>query len=366
MVIPSNVLKKYECYSNNTNTKSEGEARNIYHKPATSTGGSRRDQLLAMKVLVSLNFPDAGIDMLRKKGMQLTVWTDDIPMTREQLLLASREHDILWSSSIYTIDAPFLEANRHLKLISQFAAGYNNIDTNKARALGIQVANTPDAMADATADIAFGLLLTVSRKMFFMHKRILSNKWGAFRPRAHLGMELRGKTVGIIGMGRIGTEFARRCLGAYGMKVLYHNRSRNREAEKSLKATYVSLAELLHQSDIVSVHAALTEETRELMNRGAFSKMKPTAIFINTARGGIHNEPDLIEALQKGIIWGAGLDVTNPEPMKADNPLLFMENVAVTPHIGSATVEARNEMSRLAAMNILQYIRGEAITNRIV
>ncbi len=319
-----------------------------------------------MKILVSMNFPESGIEMLRKEGLQLTLWTDDTPMTREQLILACREHDILWSSSIYTIDAPFLEANSHLKLISQFAAGYNNIDTNMARSLGILVANTPDAMADATADIAFGLMLAVSRKMLFMHKRILSNNWGAFRPRAYLGMELKGKTVGIVGLGRIGTEFAKRCAGAYGMKVLYHNRRRNREAEIALEAVYVTLDELLDQSDIVSVHAALTDETRELMNRDAFTKMKSTAIFINTARGGIHEETDLIEALQNGIIWGAGLDVTNPEPMSPENPLLAMENVAVTPHIGSATVEARNEMSRLAATNILQFIRGETITNRVV
>lgn len=318
-----------------------------------------------MRVLVSMNFPEVGIEMLRREGLSLTVWPHDTPMTKDQLLQACREHDILWSSSVYAIDAPFLEANRHLKLISQFAAGYNNIDVERARALGIQVANTPDAMADATADIAFGLLLAVSRKMFFMHKKILRDDWGPFRPKAHLGMELKNKTVGVLGMGRIGSEFARRCAGAYAMKVLYHNRNRNMLAEKEIPATYVSLSDLLKESDILSVHCALTEETRGLMDRSAFSKMKPTAIFINTARGGIHQETDLIEALENKVIWGAGLDVTNPEPMKSDNPLLVMENVAVTPHIGSATVEARTEMSRLAAYNIIQYVRGETVSNLI-
>ncbi len=319
-----------------------------------------------MKVLVSLNFPSCGIEMLQKEGLAVNVWNDDTPMSREQLVQASRQHDILWSSGIYDLDANFLEANRHLKLISQFAAGYNNIDTDKARELGIMIANTPDAMADATADIAFALMLAVSRKMFYMHKRILNGNWGAFRPRAHLGMELKGKTVGIIGLGRIGTEFGLRCAGAYGMKILYHNRNRNIEAEKLLRASYVSIEELLGQSDVVSVHAALTDATKELMNRDTFSLMKPGAIFINTARGGIHNETDLIEALQSGMIWGAGLDVTNPEPMVPGNPLLTMENVAITPHIGSATIQARNEMSRLAALNILQFVRGEDLTNRVV
>lgn len=231
--------------------------------------------------------------------------------------------------------------------------------------MGIPVANTPDAMADATADIAFGLMLAVSRKMFFMHKKIIRDDWGPFRPQANLGMELKGKTVGIFGLGRIGTEFAKRCAGAYGMKIIYHNRNRNLVAERLLNATYVSFDELLGNSDIISVHAAMTPGTTELFNREAFQKMKPGAIFINTARGGMHNEKDLIEVLKNRIIWGAGLDVTNPEPMLASNPLLSMENVAVTPHIGSATTEARNEMSRLAALNILQFIRGESVTNLV-
>ncbi|MBT8184533.1 MAG: D-glycerate dehydrogenase, partial [Eudoraea sp.] len=189
--------------------------------------------------------------------------------------------------------------------------------------------------------------------------------WKHFRPKANLGIELKGKTVGVLGMGRIGTEFAKRCKGAYEMRVIYHNRSRNRTAELDLGAQLVSFDELLAQSDVLSVHVALTEETRELMNASAFKKMKATAIFINTARGGIHDEIALITALQNKTIWGAGLDVTNPEPMLPDNPLLEMKNVAVSPHIGSATVEARNEMSRLAALNIIQFSRGEKLTNLV-
>ncbi|PIB37977.1 2-hydroxyacid dehydrogenase [Maribacter sp. 4G9] len=318
-----------------------------------------------MKVLVSLNFPPLGIEMLKKEGLDVTVWTNDIPMTREQLIHATQEHDVLLSSSIYALDADFLEQNKHLKLISQFAVGYNNIDIKKAAELGIPVTNTPNAMTDATADIAFGLMMAVSRKMFYMHKKIISGDWGHFRPQANLGMELKGKTVGIFGMGRIGSAFAKRCHGAYDMNVIYHNRTPNPEMEKELNASYVSFEELLKESDVLSIHASLSEETKGLFDADAFSKMKPSAIFINTARGGLHDEKSLIEALQNHVIWGAGLDVTDPEPIKKDNPLLHMENVAVTPHLGSATVEARNEMSRLAALNIIQFSKGETLTNLV-
>ncbi len=159
-------------------------------------------------------------------------------MNPEQLLEATLHHDILLSSSIYNLDSQFLTQNKHLKLISQFAAGYNNIDIETAVQLGIPVANTPNAMTDATADIAFALMLAVARKMFFMHQKILDDDWGPFRPKAHLGMELKGKTVGIFGMGRIGTAFAERCAGAYGMKVVYHNRAANSKLEQQTQGHF--------------------------------------------------------------------------------------------------------------------------------
>ncbi len=318
-----------------------------------------------MKVLVSIDIPSIGIELLHAEGLEVTSWKNDLPMTKEQLKEATKQHDILLSSSIYDIDSDFLDRNNHLKLISQFAVGYDNIDLKKAKELNIPVANTPGAMTDATADIAFALMLAVARKMFYMHKKIIANEWDHFRPKANLGVELKEKTVGIFGLGRIGVEFAKRCVGAFKMKVIYHNRHRNMEAEETTGATYVSFEELLRQSDVLSIHSALTSATKEVFNKNAFEKMKPTSIFINTARGGIHNENDLIFALKNKSIWGAGLDVTNPEPMKHDNLLLSMENVAVLPHIGSATVEARNEMSRLAALNIIQFYKGEPIKNLV-
>jgi glyoxylate reductase len=256
-----------------------------------------------------------------------------------------------------TIDKKFLNACKHLDIISQFAVGYDNINIAEATGLGIPIGYTPGAMSDATADTAFGLMIAVSRKMFYMHKTIAKGEWTYFKPKANLGIELKNKTIGIFGLGRIGQEMAMRCKGAYNMKVIYHNRKPNSKAEEILNARFVSFEELLNQSDVLSVHSALNDETKGIFNKNAFSKMKPNSIFINTARGAIHNEQDLADALNAGTIWGAGLDVTNPEPMKVDNPLLSLANVAVLPHIGSATVEARNEMSRMAAMNIVEFYK---------
>ena len=208
-------------------------------------------------------------------------------------------------------------------------------------------------------------MLAVSRKICHVHKSIISGDWGFFRPRANLGQELKGKTIGIFGMGRIGIEMAKRCKGAYNMKVIYCNRTSNLSGEQELGARKVEFDQLLEESDIISVHCALTDETRGVFNAQAFKMMKQSALFINTSRGSVHNQHDLYQALVSGEIWGAGLDVTDPEPMKPDDPLLSLENVAITPHIGSATVEARDEMSRLAAQNLIQFSRGEIVKNQV-
>jgi glyoxylate reductase len=276
---------------------------------------------------------------------------------------AAKQHNVLLCLSADKIDVAFLNECKHLEIISQFAVGYDNINVPEATKLGIPVGNTPDVLSDATADIAFGLMMTVSRKFFYLHKSIAKGEWRYFQPKKNLGIELKNKTLGIFGLGRIGIEMAKRCKGAYNMNVIYHNRKRNESAEKELGAKWVSFDELLQQSDVLSVHSMLSEETKGIFNKSAFSKMKSNAIFINTSRGGVHNEPDLIEALNNKIIWGAGLDVTNPEPMLPDNPLLSMESVAVLPHIGSGTVEARNAMSRLAAENIIQFYKTGIVPN---
>ncbi|MBN2812775.1 MAG: D-glycerate dehydrogenase [Bacteroidales bacterium] len=309
------------------------------------------------RVLLTRIFPERAAEMLSNAGFAVTQWQEDRPMLKEELIQMTQDHDAILCTLTDTIDKAFMDACPRLEVISQFAVGYDNIDVATATLKGIPVGYTPDVLTEATADVAFGLMINASRNMFFMHKQIIAGQWGYFRPKAHLGMELKNKTLGILGMGRIGTAMARRCRGAYNMSVIYHNRNRNESAEKELNARYVDFDTLLAESDVLSVHCALTRDTRGIFNKASFGKMKHTALFINTARGGVHNETDLIEALERGVIWGAGLDVTNPEPMLPENPLLQMEHVAVLPHIGSATSEARNAMANLAAENIIRFFR---------
>ena len=316
-----------------------------------------------IKILVTRNIPVTGVELLRKEGFSVTAWPHERPMTDEELITAGKKHNVILCVSADNIGTNFINACSHLEMISQFAVGYDNIDVALATKLGIPIGYAPGVMNEATADIAFGLMIAVARKFFFMHKGILRGEWTYFKPNANLGFEFNKKTLGIFGLGRIGMAMAKRCKGAYDMNIIYCNRKANPEAERLYGAKQVSFDELLAQSDVISVHSALNNETREIFNKGAFTKMKPSSIFINTARGGVHNEEDLADALKKGVIWGAGLDVTNPEPMKNDNPLLEMEDVCILPHIGSATIEARNEMSRMAAENIISYYRNNTVPN---
>ena len=318
-----------------------------------------------MKVFVSRKIPEIGYELLKNAGLEVTAWGDDRPLTQDELIKYSKEHHALICMNGEKINSHFINECRHLKVISLYSVGYDNIDIAAATQLKIPVGNTPDVLSNATADIAFTLLLMTSRKAIFHHKRILTRQWDFFRPTANLGIELQYKTLGIFGLGRIGFEMAKRCRGAYNMNIIYHNRSRNLHAENELQATKVSFDELLSQSDVLSVHTALTPETKGKFDYSAFSKMKSNCIFINTARGGMHQQDDLVKALNEGLIWGAGLDVTNPEPMPPDDPLLLMPNVTVLPHIGSATVEARNGMARIAAENAIAGLKGERLPHAI-
>jgi glyoxylate reductase len=318
-----------------------------------------------IKVFITRDIPSIGIDLLKKEGFIVSVWPHDRPIPFDELIKGAKEATAVICLGTDRISKDFLQECNHLDIISLLAVGYDNIDVAKANELGIPLGYAPGAMSNATADIAFGLMIAVSRKFFYMHKKIAKGEWTHFRPKANLGMELKNKTLGIFGLGRIGMEMAKRCRGAYDMKVIYTNRKPNEEAERMFGAKKVSFEDLLAQSDVISVHSALNEETRGIFNKSSFAKMKPTSIFINTARGPVHDEEDLVEALNTGTIWGAGLDVTNPEPMKPANPLLEMENAAILPHIGSATIEARNEMSRMAAMNIIEFYKGNKIPTQI-
>lgn len=313
-----------------------------------------------MKVFVTNIIPQVGIQLMEQAGLEVTQWTEKRKLSGEELIAQCRGYDALLCVS-NRLDAAFFEASRHLKVVALHSVGYDNVDIQAATRAGIPVGNTPGVLSDATAETAFLLMIATARKAFYLHKKIIDGGWGFTEPTADLGISLEGKTLGIYGLGKIGFVMARKCAAAYNMNIIYHNRHRNVEAEDALKAVKVSFEELLEQSDVLSVHTALTPETKGQFNKQAFARMRRSAIFINTARGGIHNEADLTEALQNGIIWGAGLDVTNPEPMQKDNPLLQMPSVSILPHIGSATMETRDAMATLAARNIIAGLHNERL-----
>ncbi|GLB53256.1 hypothetical protein NBRC110019_22960 [Neptunitalea chrysea] len=317
------------------------------------------------KIFVNRNIPSSAIELLTKSGFNLLVWDGDISLSNTKVKELLLDCDAFLSTGEIVIEEELLEGNSRLKIVSQASSGYNNIAIDAATKLNILVANAPNTMNKATADIAFALMLAASRKMFYMYELIKKGAWDSFKFTDFLGQELHNKTLGVFGLGSIGFEMAKLCKQAYNMEVIYHNRKPNEKANDELNAKYVSFDKLLIESDVLSVHCNLTSDTQGIFDKNTFSKMKSTSIFVNVARGGVHVEEDLIEALKTGEIWGAGLDVTNPEPMAKANPLLKMENVAVTPHIGSATVTARMAMAEAAAINIIQFFKGEKVTNSI-
>lgn len=315
-----------------------------------------------MKIFITKQIPQVGIDMLLSEGHELTINPDEnTPLSQEDLINNCKQHDALIVAGFALLNEHFFSKCSHLKVISLLSVGYDTVDLQAATKYKIPISNTPDVLSRATAEIAFLLMLSVARKSFYNYMKIVRGEWKQFEPTADLGIDLHNATIGIYGLGKIGFEMAKKCKDAYGMKVIYHNRNRNKKAEQELDATYVSFDELLQQSDVLSVHANLSESTKSIFDKEAFSKMKTNAIFVNTARGTMHNEEDLKHALDNGIIWGAGLDVTNPEPMQKDNPLLFMPNVCVLPHIGSATQQTRDAMATLVAKNIIATDKGEPL-----
>ncbi len=311
------------------------------------------------KVLITRRISENALALIKKSGYDTTVYTELKNIAQEDLIRMCEGHVGLLSVGPNKIDEHFLNSCKHLKGIALMSVGYDKVDVNAAIKHRIPISNTPDVLSEATADTAFLLMLSVARKAFYMHKTIARGEWNFFDPMQNLGQELYGKTLGVLGLGRIGLEMAKKASAAYKMEVVYHNRNRNELAEKEVGARYLSFDELLTESDVLSVHVNLTEKTKEIFNKSAFDKMKPNAIFINTARGAIHNEEDLLAALANGTIWGAGLDVTNPEPMDRNNPLLDMENVCILPHIGSATEETREKMAMMAAENMVAALKGE-------
>jgi glyoxylate reductase len=245
-----------------------------------------------------------------------------------------------------------------LKVVANIEVGYNNIDVAACTARGVMVTNTPGVLDDSTADLAWTLMLGAARRITEVERRVRNGEWTGWRLKQWLGTDVHHATLGIVGMGRIGQAVARRAAG-FGMRILYHNRSRRPDAERTTGAQYAPFDELLRESDYVVLLTPLTEETRNLMGEREFSLMKPTAVFVNVSRGGTVDEAALYRALVDKQIWAAGLDVFQQEPVPLDNPLLSLPNVVALPHIGSATYQTRLEMARLAAANIAAVLSGE-------
>lgn len=312
-------------------------------------------------VYVSRMIPEVGLDMLRSQT-NLRLHEGALPPTREELLRGVAGCVGILSLLSDRIDGEVFEAaGRDLKVVSNFAVGTNNIDIAEANRRGIAVGNTPDVLTDATADIAVSLLLAVSRRMKQGAQAVENGAWKTWEPRGWIGLDLAGKTLGIVGMGRIGEAVARRLWGGWQMKVLYTSRRAKPELDSRWGARHVDLAELLANSDFVSLHVPLTPATNHLIDSHALSLMKPTSVLINTARGEVVDQVALEKTLREGRIFAAGLDVCTPEPLPLDSPLLQLENCLILPHIGSATVDTRNAMAERAANNLLAGIQGQAL-----
>ena len=313
------------------------------------------------RVFVTRRIPEAGLRRIIQ-ACDADVWDEPLPPPRDVLLERVAGCSGLVSLLTEAIDRELMDAaGPQLRVISNFAVGTNNVDVDEATRRGIRVGNTPDVLTDATADLAFALLISAARRIVQGQDYARAGEWRTWEPLGHIGQDLVGRTIGIVGLGRIGFAMAKRCQGGWGMRVLYHDRVSNPRAEAELNAKRVDFDTLLAESDFVSVHVDLNESTRGLFDAAAFRQMRPTAVFINSARGPIHDQPDLCEALRSGEIFAAGLDVTDPEPIPPDDPLLALPNCVVVPHIASATVSSRNGMAEIAADNLLAGLAGQPL-----
>ncbi|KAA0548553.1 D-glycerate dehydrogenase [Bacillus sp. BGMRC 2118] len=309
-------------------------------------------------IFITRKIPENALQLLREQCV-VEMWDkEDVPVPAELLREKVKTVDGLYCMLSDSINKEMIEEAMNLKVISNLAVGYNNIDIQAASEKGIMVTNTPGVLNEATADLTFALLMATARRIPEASEFVREGTWKSWSPMLLTGQDVFGATIGIIGMGRIGEAVARRAKG-FNMNILYHNRNRKEQAEKELGATYVSLDELVTQSDFVVLLAPFTEETKNLIAKKELDQMKENAILINVARGGMVNEADLYEALVQKKIWAAGLDVFEQEPVPLSHPLLTLPNVVVLPHIGSASINTRITMSEVAATNMLQALNGQ-------
>lgn len=318
------------------------------------------------RVFVTRRIPDEGLRPILE-ATEATVWPDELPPPRDVLLGAVDGCDGVLTLLTDSVDAEFLDrAGPGLRVVSNYAVGFDNIDVAEAARRGVAVGNTPGVLTETTADLAFALLMASARRLPEAERYVRAGRWRMWSPTLLLGSDVHGATLGIVGFGRIGQAVARRAAG-FGMTVLCHSRTSVAAAlVAELGVTVVPLDELLRRSDFVSLHVTLTPETRHLIDARALALMKPTAVLVNTARGGVVDGRALHAALRDGVIAGAALDVTDPEPIAPDDPLLTLGSCLVVPHVGSATRATRGRMAQMAAANLLAGVRGEPLPTPVV
>jgi len=316
--------------------------------------------ILRPRVFVTRRFFPEALEVLTDAA-DTEVWPDDEPPTTEQLLGKVVEADGILTNIMDRIDADVFQAAHRLKVVSQLGVGVDNIDVAEATRRGVLVGNTPGVLAKATADIAFGLLMSAARRISEGDRWLRAGNWKMqYHPMVWLGAEVHGATLGIVGMGQIGVEMAKRARG-FDMRVIYYSRTRKPELESELGMEYFEPSDLLSTADFVTLHIPLTLETRHFIGERELQLMKPTAILINAARGAVVDSQALYTALKEGWISGAALDVTDPEPILPDDPLLSLDNLVITPHIGSASIDSRRRTCLLAARNVVAGIQGKRL-----
>jgi glyoxylate reductase len=307
------------------------------------------------KVFVTREIPAKGLDLV-KEFCDADVWPGEMPPLRAELLARIRDVDGVLTLLTEKVDAEFMSAAPRLKVISNMAVGYDNVDVAEATRRKIPVGNTPGVLTDATADMAFALLLAAARRLPEGQKYIREGLWKTWHPQLLLGADFVGATLGIVGFGRIGQAVAKRAQG-FGLRVIFYDPT----SQPAFGALPVDLDTLLRESDFVSIHVPLNSETRHLVNAEFLSKMKPNAILVNTSRGGVLDQSALFDVLKLKRIFGAALDVTDPEPLPMNSPLLTLENCLIVPHLGSASKHTRDMMSFLAAQNLIAGLKGERL-----
>jgi glyoxylate reductase len=319
------------------------------------------------KVYVTRQIPADGIDLLKGKGYEVDVSGKDGVLTKEELVAALRgkEYDAVLCLLTDTVDAEVFDAAPKAKIFANYAVGFNNVDIEEARKRGITVTNTPEVLTDTVAEHTFALILSITSRIAEGDRLVRAGEYLGWAPMLLLGTDVKGKTLGILGAGRIGSRVAYHGSRGFEMKVIYYDIKRNEYIEKESGAEFrESVEEVLREADVVSVHVPLLDSTRHLINRERLSMMKRSAYLVNTSRGPVVDEKALTEALKSGVIKGAALDVFEDEPRTAPG-LAELENVVLTPHIASATEETRGKMSALAAENIIAFFEGRTPPNKV-